>query len=162
MMSGGRFKGCVLNNENRNATPVPGWLKTMRTKRKQPDADWDYDPTPMALVVACFGGTCGLCTAALLYEGLTESGSVTIPWLPPWRAHMAIACVGVVSSIVSLYFLEVLGRRSKRKAWKSSASWLPLVAVTGSATAIHIPTYVVILVGTLCGGWAYRRTRAIR
>jgi hypothetical protein len=151
-----------LNNEKSNAKPVPKWLKTTKTKKKQPDADWVCDPTPTALAVACFGGTCGMYTAALIYDSLTESGSATIPWLLPWRAHMAIACVGVVSFIVSLYFLEVLGRRSKHKAWKSSASWLPLVALTGSATVIHVPTYAVILVGTVYGGWAYRRTRAVR
>jgi len=148
-------------NVHGSAKPVPKWLKTTKKKMKQPDVDWDNDPTPRALVVACLGGACGLCTAALLHDALTYSGAVTISWLPLWRAHMAIACVGIISSILSLYFLEVLARRSKHKAWKSSSSWLLLVALTGSATVIHIPTYVVILVGALCTGWAYHRMRRI-
>jgi hypothetical protein len=152
-----------LNNGNSNdAKPVPKWLNKKKKKKKQPDVKWDQDPTPAALIAACAAGICGLYTAACVCDALTKSGNIVIPSLPPWRAHMAITCAGMVSFTLSLYFLEVLGRRSKQKAWKSSASWLPLVALTASASVVHVPTYAVVPIGILCGGWAYRRTRAIR
>jgi hypothetical protein len=62
---------------------------------------------------------------------------------------------------VSLYFLEELARKSRILAWRSSSAWLPLIALTGLATAIHVSLYVVIPIGALYSLWAYRRTRSV-
>jgi hypothetical protein len=52
--------------------------------------------------------------------------------------------------------------RSRRTAWRSSAPWLPLVGLTLLAAIIHIPYFIVITAGTICGVWAYRQTSSVR
>ncbi len=75
---------------------------------------------------------------------------------------MAIACVGITTFVVSLFFLEALGRRSKQKAMKSSLPWLSVALITAAAAVVHIPIYVVMILGAMCCWLAYRRTRAIQ
>lgn len=159
----------ILSNtrleENRSdAKPAPSWLKVSKKRRqyKSADPEWRADPTPAAIVIAGIGGACGIYSALLLQDALTKSGTITLPWLPSWRAHMAIAWVGITTFVISLFFLEVLNRRSKYKAFKSSASWLSLVVVSAAASAIHIPIFIVVVVSGACCWWAYHRTRAIR
>jgi hypothetical protein len=65
----------------------------------------------------------------------------------------------MVAAAVSLFFLEQLEKKSKKTAWQSSALWLPLIAMTGFAATIHIPTYAVALLCLAYGIWAYRRAR---
>lgn len=153
-----------LEESRTYAKPAPRWLKVAKKKKRYETAnpEWHSDPTPAAFVIACVGGACGTYTALAVQDALTKSGTVTLPWLPPWRAHMAIACLGLTTYVVSLFFLEVLGRRSKHKAMKSSVPWLSLVFISAAATAVHIPIYPLIVLGAICCWWAYRRTRAIR
>lgn len=35
-------------------------------------------------------------------------------------------------------------------AWRSNCGWRPFIALTALATAIHIPAYVVVVVGAFC------------
>ena len=111
-----------LKAEKGRSKPLPKWVKAPKKPQKGVEQRWDYDPTPMALAVALFGGACGLIVGDILHDSLTEGGAITLPWLPSWREHMALACFGVFSFVVSLFFLEVLSRRSKRKALKSTRS----------------------------------------
>jgi hypothetical protein len=129
-------------------------------KKKQESAA--VDPTLIAFFVACFWGVCGLYSGEFLYDALHAPGVTEVPGLPSWRAHMGSVCLGVVSFVVSLYFLEELGRKSKILAWRSASPWLPLIALTVFATLIHVPTYVVVALGLLYSVWAYRRTRSVR
>ena len=94
-----------------------------------------------------FWGACGLIVGDMLHDTLTEGGAITLPWLPSWREHMALACFGVFSFVVSLFFLEVLSRRSKRKALKSTAPWLSVLLVTLAGTAKRLPPLAVLLIG---------------
>ena len=71
-------------------------------------------------------------------------------------------CIVQVAFFVFLFILEVLETRSKIIAWRSSAPWLPLVGLTAIATVVHIPFYVVALIGAIYGVWAYRRTSSVR
>lgn len=142
--------------------PLPKWTKARKKPEKRVGQRWDHDPTPMTLAVALFGGTCGLIVGDMLRDSLTEGGAIALPWLPSWRAHMALACFGVSSFLVSLFCLEVLSRRSKRKALKSTAPWLSLFLVTLAGTAKRFPSIVELSIGALCVLWAYRNTRAIR
>ncbi len=151
-----------LKAEKGRSKPLPKWAKAPKKPQKGVEQRWDYDPTPMALAVALFGGACGLIVGDMLHDSLTEGGAITLPWLPSWREHMALACFGVFSFVVSLFFLEVLSRRSKRKALKSTAPWLSVLLVTLAGTAKRLPPLAVLLIGALCVLWAYRHTRAIR
>jgi hypothetical protein len=83
----------------------------MAKRRKKPE--YAVDTTLMAFFVACFGGACGLYSGEILYDAFHAPGATEVPGLPSWRAHMGSVCLGVVSFVVSLYFLEELGRRSK-------------------------------------------------
>lgn len=149
--------------DSSNVRPAPRWLKVTKNKKKDksPDPEWQTDPTRAAIVIAGLGAACGFYSALIVQDALTKSGTVILPWLPPWRAHMAIACVAITAFVISLFFLEVLNRRSKYKAMKSSLPWLSLVVVSGAATAIHIPIYIVIVGSSVCCLWAYRCTRAV-
>jgi len=129
-------------------------------RKKQPD--YAIDPTPTALAVGIFGGAAALYLTEVIYSEMRDSGGPDIPGLPNWRAHMGAVCVGSIAFVVTFFLMESLGRKSKVIAWRSSIPWLPLIALTAVATAIHIPIYVVIVSGTLYSVWAYRRTRAIR
>jgi nucleotide-binding universal stress UspA family protein len=75
---------------------------------------------------------------------------------------MGSVCVGIITFFVFLFILEFLETNSRTTAWRSSASWLPLVGLTASATLIHIPIYVVFLGGGSYAVWAYRRTCRVR
>lgn len=129
-------------------------------RKKQPE--YAIDPTPTALAVGIFGGAAALYATEVIYSDMRDSGAPDIPGLPNWRAHMGAVCVGSIAFVVTFFLMESLGRKSKVIAWRSSVPWLPLIALTAVATAIHIPIYVVIVSGTLYSVWAYRRTRAIR
>jgi hypothetical protein len=75
---------------------------------------------------------------------------------------MASACVGSLVFVIALFLLESLDRRSRRVALRIAVPWLPIVAFTGLATAIHIPIYVVIFAAAIYSPWAYLRTRTVR
>jgi hypothetical protein len=127
--------------------------KAKRRKPKTPDS------TPMAVAIATLCGATALYCGEIIYDNIKDSGAPDIRQLPGWRAHMASACVGTLAFVISLFLLESLGRRSKSSALRSTVPWLPLVVLTGLATAIHIPTYLVALVTALYSPWAYLHTR---
>jgi hypothetical protein len=118
------------------------------------------DSTPIAVAIATLFGTAALYCLEIIYDNIQDSGAPNLRQLPGWRAHMAFACVGTMAFVTSLFLLESLGGRPKRVALRSAVLWFPLVALTGFATAIHLPIYVVVLLATLYSPWAYLRTRA--
>ena len=120
------------------------------------------DATPVAVAIATLCGVGALYCAEIMYDNIKDSGAADMRQLPGWRAHMAFACVGTLAFVISLFFLESLGGRSRRRALRSAVPWLPLVALTGLSTAIHIPMYLVVLVAGFYSPWAYLRTRAVR
>jgi hypothetical protein len=129
-----------------------------KIRRQKPAAD----STPMAVAIATLFGTAALYCAEIIYDNIKDSGTSDMPQLPGWRAHMAFACVGTLAFVTSLFLLESLGGRPKSVALRSAVLWVPLVLLTGLATAIHIPVYLVVLVAALYSPWAYLRTRAAR
>jgi hypothetical protein len=130
--------------------------KAKRHKQK------DQDSTPVAVTIATLCGATALYCGEIIYDNIKDSGAPDMRRLPGWRAHMASACIGTLAFVISLFLLESLGRRSKSSALRSTAPWLPLVALTGLATAIHIPSYLVALVTALYSPWAYLHTRPLR
>jgi hypothetical protein len=131
----------------------------MRRLKKQRNTS---DATPVALMVATlFGGGAFYC-AEIIYGNIKDSGAPDIRQFPGWRAHMGSACVGMVAFMICLFLLESLGRGSRRIAIRSVAPWAPLVALTGVATGIHVPTYIVVLIAVTYSPWAYFRTCAVR
>lgn len=134
----------------------------MAGKRKKTRSQWNSDPKCSALLIACFGGACGAYSAEAIFDAVTNSGSITINWLPTWRVDMGIACIGLATSVVCLSFLQALAKESQRVIYLSSLLWLPLVLVTALATVVHIPAYAVVLAGVGYGVWAYHRMRIIR
>ena len=79
--------------------------------------------------------------------------------IPMWRVHMGSACLGSIGFVIALFCFEVLEKKSKSLAFNSAIPWLPLVAITGLASIIHIPAFIVIIVGFIYGTWVYRRSR---
>lgn len=120
------------------------------------------DSTSMALALSTLIGAAALYCTEIVYDNLRGSGASDIREFPGWRAHMGSACVGSLAFVVTLFLLESVGRGSKRVAVRSAAPWWPIVALTGLATAIHIPVYLVILAAAIITPWAYFRTRAVR
>ncbi len=120
------------------------------------------DSTSMALALSTLIGAAAFYCAEIVYDNLRGSGASDIREFPAWRAHMGSACVGSLAFVVTLFLLEIVGRSSKRVAVRSAAPWWPIVALTGLATAIHIPIYLVILAAAIYTPWAYFRTRAVR
>lgn len=131
----------------------------MRKAKRQKDTS---ESTPIAVALSVLFGAGALCGAEIIYDNIKDSGAPDMRQLPSWRAHMGAACVGSLTFVASLFLLESLGRHSRSVAARSAVPWLPVVALTGLATAIHIPIYVVIPVILIYSRWAYLRTRAVR
>jgi hypothetical protein len=72
---------------------------------------------------------------------------------------MGSVCLGSVAFVITLFCFEVLEKKSRSLAFNSAIPWLPLVAITGLAAIIHIPAFIVIIVGLIYGTWVYRRSR---
>ena len=120
------------------------------------------DFTSMAVALAAAFGIGAFQCAEIIYDDSRDAGIAANPGAGMWRVHMGCACVGCAAFVIALFCLERLGRGSMVSALRSIIPWLPLIALTGIATAIHIPMYVVIPLIILYGLWAYRRTLAVR
>jgi hypothetical protein len=79
--------------------------------------------------------------------------------IPIWRVHMGSVCLGFIGFVITLFCFEALEKKSKSIAFNSAIRWHPLVAITGLAAIIHIPAFIVIIVGFIYGTWVYRRGR---
>jgi hypothetical protein len=132
----------------------------MARRKKRPSHD--YHHTPTTLLVALFGGACAFIVVEIFLPDLLELCEPQIGKFPGWQIHMGATCIEVMTFFVFLFFLELLETRSHLTAWRASAPWLPLVGLTFLATIIHIPYYVMMLVGTIYGVWAYRQTSSVR
>jgi hypothetical protein len=130
-------------------------------KRKR-RSSYEFNHTQTTLLMALFGGACAFIAVETTLPDLIESWGRQMKKLPGWQVHMGSACSGIITFFIFLFILEALETRSRITAWRSSAPWLPLVGLTLLATIIHIPLYIVILVGTIYGVCAYRRTSSVR
>jgi hypothetical protein len=130
-------------------------------KRKK-QSSLEYNHTPTTLLMALFGGACSFIAVESTLPDLMELWGRQMNKLPAWQIHMGSACIGIITFLAGLFILEVLETRSHITAWRSSAPWLPLVGLMVLATFIHIPFYVVILVGVISGVCAYRQTSSVR
>jgi hypothetical protein len=117
------------------------------------------DSTPVAVVLATLCGAGTLYCSEIIYDNIKDSGAPDIRLLPGWRAHMGSVCIGTLAFVVSLFLLETLGRRSRGSALRCTVPWLPVVALTGLATAVHIPAYMVALLIVVYSPWAYVHSR---
>src|SRR5271166_3055635 len=123
-------------------------------KKKKPAIE--YHDTPTTLGVASLGGACAFITVVNTIGDIVESFGQSADKLLAWQVNMGPLCVGIVTFFVFLFILELLETRSKIIAWRSSAPWLPLAGITAIATMIHIPFFIVALIGAIYGVWAYR------
>jgi len=130
-------------------------------KRKK-HLGYKYNHTPTTLLISVFGGACAFIAVESTFPAIMDSFGNQMYRPTGWQLHMGSACVGIVASCIFLFTLEALETKSRATAWRSSAPWLPLVGLTALATAIHIPLYIVLLVGAIYGSWAYRRTCGVR
>jgi hypothetical protein len=135
-------------------------LERMRQIRK--DASYEYNDTSRTLLVALFYGACAVLTLVIYGGGGKDAGWLLMDRVPAWQLHMGVTCVGLITFFVFLCILEFLETKSRTTAWRSSAPWLPLVGLTALATSVHVPIYVVFLVGGSYAVWAYRRTCSVR
>lgn len=119
----------------------------------------EYSHTPTTLMVALLGGSCAFIAVETTLPDLMDMWGSK---LPGWQFHMGSACSGIVTFFTFLFLLELHETKSRMTAWRSSAPWLSLVGLTSLATIIHIPNFIVILVGAVCGVWACRQTFNVR
>ena len=115
------------------------------------------EETPIAVAVAAVFGAGAFYCAEIIYGNVRDTRQIQ-----EWRAHWASACVGTLVFVTALFLLESLGRKSKAVAIRSALLWLPIVALTAVATAVHISIYVIVVVAAVYSPWAYLRTRANR
>ena len=132
----------------------------MGQRKKQSSHEYNHSPT--TLLVALFGGACACITVESIYGDANDAGWKQMNRLPAWQVHMGSGCVGIITFFVFLFILEFLETNSRTTAWRSSAAWLPLVGLTALATLVHVPFYIVLLVGASYAVWAYRRTCSVR
>jgi len=118
--------------------------------------------TAVALLIALLIGAGIFYCAEATYSSIQDSGAGGLRPFSAWRAHMGSACVGVIGFMLCLFLLEVLGRGSRQIALRSITPWAPLVALTGAATVIHIPAFVVVIMALVYCPWACIRTCAVR
>lgn len=118
--------------------------------------------TPVALLVSLLMGAGAFYCAEVTYSGIKDSGAAGLRPFLAWRAHMGSACVGMLGFMLCLFLLESLGRGSRRIALRSIAPWAPLVVLTGAATLIHIPAFLVVITTLLYSPWACLKTCAVR
>lgn len=126
----------------------------MKKPRSQPG-----DSTLVALAVAVLCGATALYCSEVIYGNIADSGSRRAALAPSWRGHMLAGCIGAAVLVLSLFLLERIGGRSKSHALRCVIPWLPLVAVTGLASIIHISSYLVVLAIVVYSPWAYRNMR---
>lgn len=121
----------------------------------------DKNQTSIALFVACIGGGGISFFVDSTLDALLSTGDQHSQGLTNWRVHMSSTCLGTIAFFIILFCLELVGRRSKMMAWRSSWPWLPLIGLTALASLIHIPAYAVILIGAIFCVWAYRQARGV-
>jgi hypothetical protein len=122
----------------------------------------EYNDTMTTLLVALFCGACAVLTVESYGGDAKDAKWLLMDRVSAWQLHMGSACVGIITFFAFLFILEFLETKSKITAWRSSAPWLPLVGLTALATAVHIPIYIIFLVGGSHAVWAYRRTSTVR
>jgi hypothetical protein len=108
--------------------------------------------------VACAGISY---VAEIVYDDVVANGG-KLPSIPDWRIHMATASLGITVFALTFYSLEALARGSKLTAWRSTAPWLPLVALTAAASFVHMPAYAMILACLLYSFCAFRWMRSVK
>ena len=131
-------------------------------EKRRVQSSHDYNHTPTTLLMALFGGACAFITVESTLPDAMESLEHHMNKLPGWQAHMGSASVGIIAFLTFLFILELLETRSKRTAWRCSAPWLPLFGLAAIATAVHIPFYLVALLGAIYDVFAYRWTSSVR
>ena len=134
----------------------------MRMGQRKKQSSHEYNHSPTTLLVALFGAACVFITVESIYGDANDAGWKQMNRLPAWQVHMGSGCVGIITFFVFLFILEFLETKSRMTAWRSSAPWLPLVGLTALATLVHVPFYIVLLVGASYAVWAYRRTCSVR
>jgi hypothetical protein len=130
-------------------------------KRKNRSSD-EHSRIPTTLMVALLGGSCAFIAVETTLPDLMDLWGSQMNKFPGWQFHMGSVCGGILTFLAFLFLLELHETKSRITAWRSSAPWLPLVGLTLLATIIHIPYYIVILVGTVFAVWAYLQTSSVR
>ena len=129
--------------------------------RKNRSGD-EYSRTPITLLVALLGGSCAFIAVETTLPDVLDVWGSQMNKFPEWQFHTGSACSGILTFFTFLFLLELHETKSRITAWRSSAPWLPLVGLSLLATIIHIPYFIVILAGVICGVWAYRQTSSVR
>jgi hypothetical protein len=102
-------------------------------------------------MLALLGGLCAFIAVETTLPDVMDVWGSQMNKFPGWQFHMGSACSGVMTFFTFLFFLELFETRSRMTAWRTSVPWTPLVGLTLLAAIVHIPYYIVILVGTICG-----------
>lgn len=131
----------------------------MRKRKQKPTHS--PEQTVIAFGIGCLASAGIAYVLETTYDYMIDTGE-KLTGLPGWRAHMGTACLGLSVFTLTFYLLEVLGRKSRTDAWRTSSPWLPLVGLTAAATVVHMPAYLVLVVSLVYGVWAFRRMRSIR
>jgi len=115
---------------------------------------------PNEIIAAVCGIAILQYTEFVFFSAVDDNGHTAD--IPTWRVHMGSTCLGAITFVIALYCCEALEYKSKRLAVRVVIPWLPLVALTGLATIIHVPVLIVVIMGMIYAVWAYLRSRAER
>ena len=130
--------------------------------RRKNRSSYEYNHTPTTMLLALLAGLCAFIAVETTLPDVIDGWGSQIDKFPGWQFHMGSACSGIVTFLTFLFLLELHETKSRITAWRSSAPWLPLVGFTLLATITHIPYFIVIPAGIICGIWAYRQTSSVR
>jgi hypothetical protein len=134
------------------------FVNNRRPKKKTKNRTRSSDPQFPATLIAAMSGAAMFQYTEFVYMSSTDNNGQPAN-IPIWRVHMGSVCLGSIGFVIALFCFEVLEKKSKSIAFNSAIRWLPLVALTGLASIIHIPAFIVIIVGFINGMWVYRRSR---
>lgn len=134
------------------------FVNKRRPKKKTGNRTRSADPAFPTTWLAAMCGAAILQYTEFVYMSSTDKNGQPAN-IPIWRVHMGSVCLGLIGFVITLFCFEVLEKKSKRIAFNSTIRWLPLVALTGLASIVHIPIVIVITLGFIYGTWAYRRSR---
>jgi len=109
-------------------------VRQMRKWKKK--STYEYFHLPTTLLVASFGGACAFYTIENTIDDILESWGHHANKPLEWQVNMGALCVGTLTFVVFLFILQVLETRSKLTAWRSSASWVPLIGLTAVDTVV--------------------------
>ena len=133
-------------------------MSRRRTLNKIKSQTKSVDWTSPNILIGVFSGIAIFQYTEFVFFSAVDSDGHTAD-IPVWRVHMGSTCLGTATFVVAIFCCEALEHKSKMRALRVAAPWLPLVGLTLLSTLIHLPISLVAILGAIYGIWVYLRSR---